>query len=134
MPVPHYAGEGTKGPGDGGGAQDDLQGGRTDLGRGLRRRIEAQARRRRVRGGGPLRVRTAGRVKPFADGAGLCSPGRWAPEARNEEKSGLGAAMAGSVAKILLDKLDPKEVFAKLPRGPKDLRFKNVDQNKDREN
>ena len=34
--------------------------------------------------GPPLMVQVGGRIKPFADGAGLCSPGRWAPEKRRE--------------------------------------------------
>ena len=30
--------------------------------------------------GQPLHVQSAGKKRPFADGCGLCSPGRWAPE------------------------------------------------------
>jgi len=44
----------------------------------------------RLRGIGPPRVSEfMGTVKAFADGGGLCSPGRWAPEARKTEDYGL---------------------------------------------
>jgi hypothetical protein len=33
----------------------------------------------------------AGKWKPFTDGNGLCSPGRWAPQNRMTEKSGTAS-------------------------------------------
>ena len=49
------------------------------------------------RGGGPPRMaRHIGGDKPFNDGGGLCSPGRWTPEKRQLPSclGGLKGAMA----------------------------------------
>ena len=47
--------------------------------------LPSEEARRRARGP-PRRSEFLGTVKAFADGGGLCSPGRWAPEARGSEK------------------------------------------------
>jgi hypothetical protein len=41
----------------------------------------------------PLTTKVAGKVREFADGCGLCSPGRWAPKHRIRHPSGLPEAV-----------------------------------------
>jgi hypothetical protein len=47
--------------------------------------------------GRPLDTVNAGKWKPFTDGNGLCSPGRWAPQKRMIEKSGTARNLRACV-------------------------------------
>ena len=69
--------------------------------------------------GPPLSIQLGGRVKPFADGAGLCSPGRWMPEKRFlastvwENAAPLTAALKAALSSAL----DVKRVMCELAAG-----------------
>lgn len=73
--------------------------------------------------GAPLSVEVAGRSKPFHDGGGLCSPGRWPPSQRSYYLSALGAHLRMRWAKILYGRLecskhfDLKEAFCQMACG-----------------
>ena len=69
--------------------------------------------------GPPLTVYTNGRPRPFADGAGLCSPGRWPPEKRrNHPLTWPKAELLHDCLKALLSKsLDVKKVVCELAVG-----------------
>jgi hypothetical protein len=66
--------------------------------------------------GHPLKGTVAGKTKWFADGAGLCSPGRWAPEARTTENSGLSANIRSSRVKLIVA-LEYKKLCCELACG-----------------
>ena len=72
-----------------------------------------------VRGVGvPLSVHIGGRYKPFADGAGLCSPGNWAPEQRREQHSWLRREwLLMSMKQLLHKQMNVKKIVCELAAG-----------------
>ena len=70
-----------------------------------------------VLGTGPLvKVSLGGKVRDFDDGAGLCSPGRWRPDRRNPERSGLALCLRDRLFGLLRD-TDLKALFFSLAAG-----------------
>ena len=67
--------------------------------------------------GPPLTTLVAGKFREFADGNGLCSPGRWAPECRWEEPSGLARNTRTALSRILTDQVNAKSIFYRLATG-----------------
>lgn len=60
-----------------------------------------------IRGhGAPLRFRN----KDYEDGCGLCSPGRWPPDRRNLEQSGIAESLRTHLLNLLHKTLDIKKV------------------------
>ena len=55
----------------------------------------------------------AGTISELADGAGLCSPGRWAPEDRLWEKSGFAVTLRSALLKHLGEQLDVKKTHVR---------------------
>ena len=51
--------------------------------------------------GAPLRTTNYGKVREFHDGAGLCSPGRWSPAMRSEDRTGLAAEVRDALRKVI---------------------------------
>ena len=86
--------------------------------------------------GQPLKVKSAGKTRSFTDGAGLCSPGRWAPGERKPEQSGLGEAISGSVMRFILTNWDVKAMFYTMAKNSEDkdeVIFPEADMTKLRE-
>ena len=69
--------------------------------------------------GPPLMVQVGGRIKPFADGAGLCSPGRWAPEKRREFPLTWPkcAVLHTCLKQLLIKEFDVKKTVCELAVG-----------------
>jgi hypothetical protein len=69
--------------------------------------------------GPPLGAQGHGQVKRrwFADGAGLCSPGRWAPASRTVDQSGLSANLRMRLVRLLHEHCDVKKVVFTLACG-----------------
>ena len=53
--------------------------------------------------GQPMQVKSAGKRRPFADGCGLASPGRWAPENRKTDMASVALAIKANVMKFILE-------------------------------
>ena len=67
--------------------------------------------------GPPLHTMVAGKTKPFHAGAGLCSPGRWPPERRQLETSGLSARLYMRWMRCLDSTIDVRRAFFTLAAG-----------------
>ena len=67
--------------------------------------------------GRPLDTVNAGKWKPFTDGNGLCSPGRWAPQNRMIEKSGTARNLRHGLLRIMHEHIDIKDTYFKLATG-----------------
>ena len=61
---------------------------------------------------GPLRRR-----RPFHDGAGLCSAGRWPPECRVADPTPLAALLRKDLLSLLRGSVDVSKVIAQLACG-----------------
>ena len=55
-----------------------------------------------------------GKPKPFDDGQGLCSPGRWPPEHRVADKSGMASKLKVALLKTLQEKISMKHTLLQL--------------------
>lgn len=66
--------------------------------------------------GAPLRTTNYGKVREFHDGAGLCSPGRWSPAMRSEDRTGLAAEVRDSLRKIITG-LPYRKIIASMATG-----------------
>jgi hypothetical protein len=64
--------------------------------------------------GPPLSYVESGKRKLFADGCGLCSPGRWEPERRQVVGSTLADEVRSGLLKVLREKLNVKKVLFQL--------------------
>ena len=65
--------------------------------------------------GPPWQVEVAGKRRDLVDGAGLCSPGRWAPDKRGlEQASGISANLRIRWLKLLGKHLDVKKTVCTL--------------------
>ncbi|CAE8676182.1 unnamed protein product, partial [Polarella glacialis] len=64
--------------------------------------------------GPPLSYVESGKLKPFSDGCGLCSPGRWEPERRQVVESTLADEVRAGLLKVLHEKLNVKRVLFQL--------------------
>ena len=67
--------------------------------------------------GRQLAIKVQGREKPFEDGAGLCSPGRWPPERRGFEESGFTWEVRAELMKVLAGAIEIKRVLFGLACG-----------------
>ena len=67
--------------------------------------------------GRQLSIRVNGREKPFEDGAGLCSPGRWPPERRGTDETGFAWEVRVGLLKMLAGSVDIKKVLYGLACG-----------------
>ena len=67
--------------------------------------------------GPPLTTSHLGKKKAFHNGAGLASPGRWAPYRRNVESSGTFARMRLEVLKLLIKEVNIVKTLALLATG-----------------
>ena len=61
--------------------------------------------------GPQLQVKVNGRSKQFEDGASLCSSGRWAPERRVGEDSGMAWELRCGFLRRLSEMIDVKKVL-----------------------
>jgi hypothetical protein len=66
--------------------------------------------------GAPLTTSTAGRVRDFEDGCGICSPGRWPPARRAEQKSEAVTKIREALTGCL-QKTDYRALLLKLATG-----------------
>ena len=71
--------------------------------------------------GPPLNCTLMGKTRPFVDGAGLCSPGRWCPEDRRDESDDGRLGMAHEcfleLQRLLRDRMDPHRLMLELACG-----------------
>ena len=65
--------------------------------------------------GSPIYLLDAGEKRPFHDGAGLCSPGRWPPKQRVEDP--ISKMLFGELMGLLWKKGDPMHLACKLAHG-----------------
>ena len=68
--------------------------------------------------GAPLQVNFQGKVRPFADGAGLCSPGRWLPHQRVIDS--IASKMKGALMELLRGAFDIEKLAYELALGRHD--------------
>ena len=69
----------------------------------------------RIGAGSPILVQYQGKTRPFADGAGLCSPGRWLPEQRSVDD--VATKMRSSLLGLLDAELDTLNLACSLALG-----------------
>ena len=67
--------------------------------------------------GRQLSIKVNGKEKPFEDGAGICSPGRWPPERRGIDDSGFAWELRAGFLRMMFDTLDVKKVLFGLACG-----------------
>ena len=67
----------------------------------------------------PLKVNSYGRDKEFHDGAGLCSPGPWAPKMRSLDDTGLAGTLRARILELLCqaDQVNYKRILATMLAG-----------------
>ena len=65
--------------------------------------------------GAPLTTIQSGKRRPFQDGAGLCSPGRWAPEDRATCK--LAINMKSALLSLLSSRFDLLDLACRMAHG-----------------